>query len=100
MKVDHALQCKNCGLVTICHRDVADQWGALCTATLTPSAVTHKTLINYGGRQTVTGGEKAETEEKETQNQEEEKRKENQVEDKDLTEDEKEEQGDKGIHRF
>ena len=53
--MDHALKFKKGFLVTIRHKNVADDLGALCTSTLTPSAVAQKPLINYGGKRTVMG---------------------------------------------
>ena len=35
---------------------MADEWGALCAATLTPKYVANKLLISYGGLLTVGGG--------------------------------------------
>ena len=61
--MEHALQCKKVGLVTICHNDVADEWGALCASAITLLAVAHKPLISYGGQQAVTGSTVAEPEE-------------------------------------
>ena len=49
------LAVKKFGLVTIRHNDVVDELGSLCASAITPSAVTHKPLINYGGKRTVTG---------------------------------------------
>ena len=47
--VDHSLQCKKGRLIVAHHNDMADEWGALCAAALTPKYVSHKPLINYGG---------------------------------------------------
>ena len=91
----HDFKCKKGGLVTIRHNNVADECDALCVAALTPSEVAHKTLINYGGQQAVTGDAAAET-----RKHGEEEREKRQGDDKDLTAQEKEERGEKGVHRL
>ena len=67
MTVNHILQCKKGGLVGICQNNVADEWGALCASALTPSAVSHEPLINYGGKGSVMGATVANPEEEETE---------------------------------
>ena len=67
--VEHALQCKRGGIVTFHHNNVADEWGTLYVAALIPWAISHKPLINYGGQQTVTGGETTEMENEELDRQ-------------------------------
>ena len=62
LAVDHDLQFKRGGLVTVRHKNVADEWDILCTAALTPSAIAHKPLMNYGWRRTVIGGATSEAE--------------------------------------
>ena len=56
------MQCKTFGLVYICHNDVADGWSTLCASAITPLSVDNKPLINYGGRQMVTGSTAVEPE--------------------------------------
>jgi hypothetical protein len=47
--VEHGLQCKKGGLVSVRHDDVADEWGYLCGLALKPSAVDHEPKIYNGG---------------------------------------------------
>ena len=65
--VDHALQCKKGGHVTIRHSDVADEWDALYASALTPSAVTHKPSINYGGQRKLKRATEIDPEDEETE---------------------------------
>ena len=51
---------------------MSDEWGDICNASLTPSTISHKTLINYGGRRMVTGAAAEEMEYEETEKLEEE----------------------------
>ena len=71
------MQCKKDGLVIIRHNNLADEWGDLCAAATTLSAVAHEPLINYGGLRTLTGAAAVETEDKEK-----ERRKEEEMEDR------------------
>ena len=66
---------------------MAAEWDTLCAAALTPLAVSHKPLINYGGQRTVTGGATAEAENEELDRQEDRDREERQGYDKDITAD-------------
>ena len=68
---------KKGGLVTIRHNHLADEWGDICAAAITLSAVAHETLINYGELRTVNGAAAVETEDKEK-----ERRKEEEMEDR------------------
>ena len=70
--MDHALECQKGGLISIGHNNIADEWGALCASTLTPSSVADEPLINYGGRRTVTGEIVSEPEEEDTERHKEE----------------------------
>ena len=70
LSLDNSLQCKKGGLFTARHNNVPDEWGDPCAATFTPSAVAHKPLINYGGRQMVTGRAMAKVDEEELEKQE------------------------------
>ena len=97
MTVDHALQCKNGGLITILHNNVEDEWGTHCTSALTLSAVSHEPLINCSGWLTVTRATAEELEEECMERREEEER---QRDGKNLTEIEKEDRGYKGVHSF
>ena len=47
LTVEHDLQWKRGGIVR--HYDVDSEWATLCASALTPSAVSHKPLIKYGG---------------------------------------------------
>ena len=47
--VEHAMNCKKGGLITIRHDDIKDEWHQLCAQALTPSAVSDEPLI-YSGR--------------------------------------------------
>ena len=97
MTVDHSLQCKKSGLITICHNNVADDWSALCASALTPLDIVHKPLMNYGGQQMVTGATVVEPKEEEKERRKEE---ESRGDNKNLTDTEKEEWGDNGMHSF
>ena len=94
------MKCKRGGLVTVRHNNVADEWGALYAAALTPSAVAHEPLINYDGRRMVKGGATESLGYEELDKQEEAYRMEIQVDDKNMTADKEEERGDKGFHIF
>ena len=86
LTVHHALKFKKVGLITIRHNNVAYEWGDLCASDLTPSAVSHEPLTNYGGLWTVTGETAVETEEDDTERRKEE---ESHGDNKNLTEAEK-----------
>jgi hypothetical protein len=55
--VEHGLNCKKGGLVTIRHDDVRDEWAHLCGLALTSSRVTTEPLINYGDGMRATQGQ-------------------------------------------
>ena len=74
LAVDHDLQFNRGGLVTVRHKNVADEWDIICTAALTPSAISHKPLMNYGWRRTVIGGATSEADNEELYRQKEAKR--------------------------
>jgi hypothetical protein len=46
--VGHAMACKKGGLVLLRHNDLAAEWGEMCAAALTPSAVSTEPLIHKG----------------------------------------------------
>ncbi|KAL7474121.1 hypothetical protein ACHAW6_000115 [Cyclotella cf. meneghiniana] len=56
--VEHGLNCKKGGLVSICHDDVCDKWAHLCSFSLSSSRVTIEPTIFYGGG--VTAGQRSE----------------------------------------
>ena len=43
--VEHALNCKNRGLVDLCDNEVADEWASLCEIALTPTHISHNPTI-------------------------------------------------------
>ncbi len=55
--VEHGLNCKKGGLVTIRHDDVRDEWAHLCGLALTSSRVTTEPLIKYGDDLRATPGQ-------------------------------------------
>ena len=62
LALDHALQCKKGRLVFVHHNNMADEWGAMCAAALTPKYVSQKPLINYGWWSSMgKGGDQEET---------------------------------------
>ena len=87
LMVDHELQCNRGGLVTVRHKNMADEWVNLCATALIHSAVAHEPLINYGGQRMVMGGATAEADDEELDRQEDADREERHGNDKYLMED-------------
>ena len=46
--VTHALNCKNGGLISLRHDEIADEWARLCAIALTPAAIVDRPYIFYG----------------------------------------------------
>ena len=56
LMVEHDLQCRKGRIILAHHKDMLDEWGALCAASLTPKYISHKPLIFYGGKLSVRKG--------------------------------------------